>query len=428
MRKLVFEIDAPSLPGLFRPPVYKLTVMVAVIGLIAFMVTGGLPTSGEPESGKPDAAPGGDDVCIACHSGSTPGIIAQFASSKKARAGVTCKDCHEVTGDYPGGKEHMGTHIVSSPTPAICGKCHPSEVTQYYQSRHSAPAYTAMRGVEGLTASQLEMYRNIPEGSFAPDKERNALYGLEGEGVTRFACHGCHDIGKPQADGSIGQCQKCHLRHEFSLEQVRKPETCNACHIGPDHPQWEIYEESPHGIAYMSLGHKWNWEAEPGTLTATDFPAPTCAICHMSGFGGSGSTHDVGERLTWYLFASKSERRPAWEENRTRMQDVCRSCHNENFVNGFYADADKATEAVNAWVDESNSIMAPLKESKLLTAAQFDEPIDFAYFELWHHWGRTAKFGCWMQGADYVQWHGAYEILKGLKELREMAAQKQKVQ
>ena len=75
----------------------------------------------------------------------------------------------------------------------------------------------------------------------------------------------------PHADGSVGQCQKCHLRHEFSLEQVRKPETCNHCHIGPDHPQWEIYQESPHGISYLTGGDRWNWEAEPGTLTVNDF-------------------------------------------------------------------------------------------------------------------------------------------------------------
>ena len=64
--------------------------------------------------------------------------------------------------------------------------------------------------------------------------------------------------------------------------------------------------------------------------------------------------------------------------------------------------------------------MAPLKEQDLLTAEPFDQPIDFVYFELWHHWGRTAKFGTWMQGPDYVQWHGAYEVLSDLAELREM--------
>jgi len=257
-----------------------------------------------------------------------------------------------------------------------------------------------------------------------PSAERNALYELEGPAITRFACEVCHNVGKPHEDESVGQCQKCHLRHEFSLEQARKPETCNQCHIGPDHPQWEIYQESPHGIAYMTGGDRWNWEAEPGTLTVNDFPAPTCATCHLSGFGATGTTHDVGDRLTWFLFAKISERRPGWQDNAVRMQSVCQECHNTNWIKDFYEDADVATEAVNDWVEDSNEIMTPLRENDLLTAEPFDEPIDFVDFDLWHHWGRTTKFGAWMQGPDYSQWHGAYEVLRDLAELRTMATEK----
>ena len=58
-----------------------------------------------------------------------------------------------------------------------------------------------------------------------------------------------------------------------------------------------------------------------------------------------------------------------------------------------------------------------------MTPEPFDEPIDFINFDLWHHWGRTAKFGAWMQGPDYTQWHGAYPMLRELVELRRMAAE-----
>lgn len=325
--------------------------------------------------------------------------------------------------DYPGSVEHEGTFVLASPSTAMCENCHTSEVAQYNQSRHGLPAYVAYAGTEVLTDEQLALYQGIPEIT-APDRMRNALFEKEGPAITRFACEVCHNVGKPHEDESVGQCQKCHLRHEFSLEQARKPETCNQCHIGPDHPQWEIYQESPHGIAYATGGDTWNWEAEPGTLTVNDFPAPTCATCHMSGFGASGTTHDIGDRLTWFLFAPISQRRPSWQDNQVRMQSVCQECHNKNWIDNFYEDADAATEAVNDWVIESDEIIAPVKEQGLLTAEPFDEPIDFTYFDLWHHWGRTAKFGAWMQGPDYTQWHGAYEVLRELAVLREEVAAK----
>ncbi len=403
--------------------VIGLVAIIAVMGLALVALTVGRSVASDPEE-RADALASSRDECVTCHRRITPGIVEQYGYSTMAAAEVSCTDCHEVGADYAGAEEHEGTYVLAQPTTATCQRCHTAEVAQFSQSRHGLPAYVAYAGTQDLTPEQLEKFEAIPEGGFAPDKMRNALFAKEGPAITRFACESCHNVGKPQADGSVGECAKCHLRHEFSLEQARKPETCNACHIGPDHPQWEIYQESPHGIAYATGGDDWHWEAEAGTLTVEDFPAATCAVCHMSGFGSSSTTHDVGERLTWYLFAPISERRPAWQDNRARMQNVCRECHNENFIETFYADADAAVEAVNAWVVESDEIMAPVKAQGLLTDEPFDEPIDFVYFDLWHHWGRTAKFGVWMQGADYVQWHGAYEVLRELAELRDLVSEK----
>lgn len=56
------------------------------------------------------------------------------------------------------------------------------------------------------------------------------------------------EIPKTVIVGSIGNCSKCHLRREFFLAQVRKPEVCGQYHLGPDHPQDEIYKESAHGV------------------------------------------------------------------------------------------------------------------------------------------------------------------------------------
>ena len=404
--------------------VIGLVVVILVLGLALIAMAIGRPAAPAETGLQVDALANSTDACVTCHRRATPGIVQQYGHSTMAGAEVKCRDCHEVKADYPGAKEHEGTYVLAQPTTAMCEKCHTQEVAQFNQSRHSLPAYVAVVGSQDLSPDLLAKYQTIPEGSFAPDKMRNALFALEGPDVTRFACLTCHSVGKPNVDGSVGQCSKCHLRHEFSLEQARKPETCNNCHIGPDHPQWEIYQESAHGIAYATGGDRWHWDAEPGTLKVTDFPAPTCAICHMSAFGAAGTTHDVGDRLTWYLFAPISERRPAWQDNNIRMQNVCLECHNQNFVDEYYTAADRATEAVNAWVRQSDEMMQPLKDQKLLTPEPFDEPIDFVYFELWHHWGRTAKFGTWMQGADYTQWHGAYEMLSDLAELKQMIAEK----
>ena len=102
------------------------------------------------------------------------------------------------------------------------------------------------------------------------------------------------------------------------------------------------------------------------------------------------------------------------------MHSVCSEWHNTNFIADLYSDGDLLVEQINAWVAESDAIIAPLQENDLLTAEPFDEPIDYVYFNLWHHWGRTAKFGAWMQGPDYTQWHGAYEMLHERAELIEM--------
>ena len=283
-----------------------MVVVIVILGLalIALAIAGSGTTEAAEEV---DVLANSTDECLVCHRKTTPGIVEQYGGSTMAAAEVACQTCHEVEAGYPGAVEHEDTYVLGSPTTAMCKECHAAEVAQFNASRHALPAYVAYAGSKELSPEHLAMYEAIPEGSFSPDKSRNAIAELEGPDMRKFTCEGCHNVGKPAEDDSVGQCQKCHLRHEFSLEQARKPETCNHCHIGPDHPQWEIYQESPHGIAYATMGHNWNWEAEPGTLEVTDFPAPTCSICHISGFGTSGTTHDVGDRLTWFLFAPISD-------------------------------------------------------------------------------------------------------------------------
>ncbi len=223
-----------SLFGSRRVLFIFLFALVAIIGLTLLAIT--VCTSSTPDNTidnnddnvRVDWLVDSLNPCVICHRVFTSGIVQQFGYSKMAAVGNTCRDCHEVEPAHPEAEEYQGFYRIIQPTPLNCQSCHETEVAQFYQSRHALPAYVAMVGTESLTPEHLAMYESIPEGGFAPDKERNAIYALEGADITRFSCEGCHNIGEPKSDGSVGQCQDCHQRHIFSLEQARRPETCNA--------------------------------------------------------------------------------------------------------------------------------------------------------------------------------------------------------
>ena len=386
-----------------------------------------LPSGGQTTS-APDAEPaayGGADKCAACHKRVSPDIVNQYAHSTMARAGVSCLDCHGVDKTNASGKDHEGFFITATPTPAKCAKCHPTETNQFNLSRHGGPAWAALSGLDDFTAEQKKVVEAIPEANRGSNgmvtASRNSLFDIEGPMVTPLACQSCHSIGKPNKDGSIGNCNKCHLRHEFSLAQARKPEICGQCHLGPDHPQDEIYNESAHGVMYHTVGEKWNWDQKPGRLTVVDMPAPTCATCHFSGFGTQGTTHDVGQRLSKYLFAAETTDRPNGVEGRASMKAVCTNCHSQPFVERQYAMADSVTVLVNSKVREARMIIEGLVKDGVITSRPFATKISYDAFDLWHYYGRTAKFGAYMQGPDFVQWHGIYPLLKQLNAVEEDA-------
>jgi hypothetical protein len=90
-------------------------------------------------------------------------------------------------------------------------------------------------------------------------------------------------------------------------------------------------------------------------------------------------------------------------------------------VDRFYQRADTTLVNTNAQVEKAQDIMAGLYKEGLLSKEPFDEPIEFLAFDLWHYFGRTAKHGAYMGGADFSQWHGNYELQLKLAELRRQA-------
>ena len=81
----------------------------------------------------------------------------------------------------------------------------------------------------------------------------------------------------------------------------------------------------------------------------------------------------------------------------------------------------KGNAMIAGEVKEASFALDGLRKDGLIDGKAFDKPIDFAYFDLWHYYGRTAKHGAFMGGADFVQWHGFYELNLKLTELKRQA-------
>ena len=96
-------------------------------------------------------------------------------------------------------------------------------------------------------------------------------------------------------------------------------------------------------------------------------------------------------------------------------------CHAQTPIDTFYREAEQVVADTNEKIRVVAEIMQGLRDDGLLTPEPFDEPIEFVYFDLWHYYGRTAKHGAFMGGADFVQWHGNYELLLKTTELMKMA-------
>lgn len=356
--------------------------------------------------------------CASCHQRETPAIVTAHERSPHIQEGVNCLDCHRPQ-DGQEVLDHRGFDIAKSLTSQNCQQCHADAYRQFTRSRHGAPAWAAVRGSTDFTQSQIERAEKFHEG--AVRRPANRLAQLEGEAATKVGCEGCHSIGKPNPDGSIGTCTQCHSRHRASVELARQPRTCGSCHMGPDHAQLEIYRESKHGVLFSTYKDEFNIDADPAELTVADMPAPTCATCHMSGQNGLEVTHDVGQRLSWYLFAPVSEKRPNYARAQENMKQVCSNCHTQQHTNEFYADAESVVRATNQKVERYMALADSLRNEGFLTEEPFDEKLEFEIFDYWHYFGRTAKHGAFMNGADYVQWHGNYELLARWVDLKETA-------
>ncbi len=468
----------------------RLAIQKIALAAVLVLAPGALVLAaqkGKPAAVKPAraAVPAKSEGCVNCHSASNPGIVEQWRESGHARAGVGCYDCHQARRGEPDAFEHEGNVISIIVTPRDCAHCHKQEDLEFERSHH-AKAGNILASLDNFLAETVEGARerfnpHAPAGA-------KALEDVNGLASAQQGCQQCHggkvalqrkgggqitvddlkpgpdgkptnaaildqvardDSGKPlfvpatwpntgigriNLDGSLGACTACHSRHDFSPRRARQPESCGKCHLGPDHPQKEIYEESKHGIAYRDSVAKMNLDAKGWVLGKDYTAAPTCASCHMSAnVNGGKVTHDPGERISYtnrppislWMDTDKShkvvteadpEKRrelvaDGGQKKRERMQQACNVCHTQAYVEAFYKQYDDFIRLYNEkFARPGKAIMDELKKQGLITKAEFDERIEWDWFYLWHHEGRRARHGASMMAPDYAHWHGMYEV------------------
>ena len=347
--------------------------------------------------------------CLECHRDSTPGIVAQWRASAHARASVDCFSCHDAAPADLAAFDHNGRRIVVIVTPSYCARCHKKEAAEFESSHHSKAAQ--------FIGSLDNMLGEVVEGGPAAANGCRQCHGSEvrslGSGKFDPATWPNSGIGRVNPDGSRGSCAACHGRHAFSSAQARQPENCGKCHMGPDHPQAEIYAESKHGIQFRANIAQMRLTSRSWVVGKDYSAAPTCSTCHMGATSTQKVTHDIGERISFTLRPAVSIKLENWQKRRSAMQDVCSNCHASGWVENFYKQYEGTIDLYNEkFAKPSKTIMDNLYAASRLTRTPFDEKIEWVYYELWHHEGRRARMGTAMMGPDFTQWHGFYEVAK----------------
>jgi formate-dependent nitrite reductase cytochrome c552 subunit len=406
----------------------------------------------------------------------------EWERSRHATNGVGCLDCHGAKVGEVDAWSHEGATIAALVTPKDCAACHGDEVDQFERSHH-ARAGEILASLDNVLAEKAAgMPGNNADAvngcwqchgaivKFQRDGEGRILRAANGKPLFDANTWPNSGIGRLNPDGSKGSCHACHSRHSFEAKLSRSPENCGKCHMGPDHPQAEIYNESKHGIAFHANRDRMALDKEGDWVLGKDYSAaPTCASCHIGAYmtptgQTKANSHDVGERISWTLRPVISTKlnlvqfedgfkedypdtRPlpkigddvattekvvenenlltktvtrrvkaivTWQQRREAMRGACMNCHNGSFVDNFYQQYDDLVRLYNdKFGRPAQQLMNDLTaDGALNPKAPFEHEVQWVFYELWHHEGRRARHGASMMGPDYTHWHGMYEVSK----------------
>jgi hypothetical protein len=377
--------------------------------------------------------------CLTCHKKVTPNIVSDWQISRHSQNDVDCSTCH---GDLHKTAEDFAKAAI--PTPDTCAACHEEKVAQFKKGKH-ALAWAAMKAMPTIHWQPMAM-----------------IDGMKG-------CGACHKLGlktaaesKSLSDQGVGfgraSCDACHTRHIFSKKEAQQPQACQTCHMGFDHPQWEMYSASKHGVRAM---------LKQSQILPEGVAAPTCQTCHMQ-----GGDHEV---MTGWGFLAVRLPLPAdkawaadqatilqglgvldpkgnptarldavkgaamarltqedWQKQRDKMLKTCNGCHSINFAKAELEKGDQMIKAADALMAEAIRIVAGLYKDGLLAkpksyAYAFPDLLTFhdaptaieqtLFVMFLEHRMRTFQ-GTFHANPDYALWYGWSEMRRDLTEIK----------
>ena len=381
--------------------------------------------------------------CITCHRDITPGQVADWESSKMFKMGITCSVCH--------GEKHKtakDARLARLPDETVCGECHEDQFEQFVKGKHNY-------GWTSLNA--------LPITHMEPDE---MMEGGKG-------CGGCHNMGvKSEVQKRdlrvkgyryrVNSCDECHTRHAFSKKEALDPRACRQCHMGYDHPQYEMWSSSKHGTRYFVK--------EKGELPEKA-AAPTCQFCHLP-----NGTHE--NRTAWGFFGVRlplpedkqwaADRvtilkalgilnpktgeptarlevvkiaemirltEEAWNMEREKMIRTCSGCHAGQYARLHLKMGDRIIKRADRLMAEGIEIVARLYKDGIIKKPDhylFAYP-DFLYFKrtggsyidqvlfrMYMKYRMRTYQGVFHANPDYAYWYGWAAMTKSMGEIKEL--------
>ncbi len=402
---------------------------------------GGAPFAVAEGSGGAGAP---NEKCVECHAKTTPNVVNDWKLSKHAGMGIGCEACHGI--DHTTAEDAAKVKI---PTPETCGQCHADRVEQFKKGKH-AIAWAAMEAMPTIHYQPMAMTE-----------------GMKG-------CGGCHKIGlkSPEQIATLAKtgvrfgnasCDSCHTRHTFSTEEAKSPQACKTCHMGFDHPQWEMYSSSKHGVRE---------ELKQLKIQNSESAAPTCQTCHMQ-----EGNHEV--RTAWGFLAVRlpmpedkewtvdrvtilqalgvldPDGKPtklldvvkaadlarldqaSFQAERDKMVKTCNQCHSINFAKDQLQHGDEMIKSADHLMAQAIQEVAglyrdgvlpkpanyPYAFPNLLTFHDAPTVVEQKLFVMFlEHRMRTFQ-GTFHASPDYALWYGWSEMQRDLTEIKELSAQ-----